>query len=188
MGLHLCLVWTEDTRDACQSTVAKVDKEACSSFSNPLSASDSTQWRLVSLRCPHQFMLESRLFITVCEAVLFLRGHTVFWKGNIPSQILQIRTEIWVSRRLSFPKRQYSVSIISNSPNYGRKNWVCMRGCRQIHAYWLHIYKVLWKKSRQLSWNLARGAHHSGSIRELEEKKNCCEAVLFFFLAQISPV
>ncbi len=38
-------------------------KEACSSFSNPLSASHSTQWRLVSLRCPHQF--------TVCWKVDF---------------------------------------------------------------------------------------------------------------------
>ncbi len=50
-------------------------------------------------------LLESRFFNTVSEAMLFLRGHTVFWKGNIPPQILQIRTENWVSREGQFSKK-----------------------------------------------------------------------------------
>jgi len=50
-------------------------------------------------------LLESRFFITVCKVVLFLWGHTVFWKGNILSQILQISTENWVSREGQFSKK-----------------------------------------------------------------------------------
>jgi hypothetical protein len=109
MGLHLCVVWTEDTRTraawsgACQSTIPKTEEEAWSSFSNPFYANHSTQWRLVS----HQFTVCWKLdfLLLYAKQCFFFETTQVFWKGNIPSQILQIRTENWVSREGQFSKK-----------------------------------------------------------------------------------
>jgi hypothetical protein len=57
-----------------------------------------------------------------------------------------------------------------------------MEGVARFMLTW-YTFTSFVKKSRQLSWNVAMDARHSGSIKELRgKKKNCCEAVLVFFL------
>jgi hypothetical protein len=127
MGMHLCVVWTEDTRDtwrgACQSTIPKTDEEACSSFSNPLSANHSTQWRLVSLRCPHQFTVCWKVdFLLLYAKQCFFFEATQFSEKEIfCHKFSKLGQKTGFLGRVNFLKREYSVTNISNSPNYGKK-------------------------------------------------------------------
>jgi hypothetical protein len=73
----------------------------------------------------------------------------------------------------SFLKREYSVAkslfLWKKLSNCGREP-VFWEGCFHIHVYWLQIYELSGKESRQLSRNLPRDAYHYGSIRELKRK------------------
>jgi hypothetical protein len=77
------------------------------------------------------------------------KGDTVFWKGNILSQI----PLFWKL----------------NSLNCNRKMVFWGGGCIQIHASVIHIYAFSGKES-PVKLKSTKDAQHSGSIRELKRK------------------
>ncbi len=115
------------------------------------------------------------------EAVLFLRGHTVFWKWNIPSQILQIRTEDWVSREGQFSKKGIFRHKYLKFSKLRQKNWVFKEGVARFMLTGYTFTKFCEKES-SVKLKFGKGCSPLWLHQGIEKKKTLLwSSALFFF-------
>jgi hypothetical protein len=117
-----------------------------------------------------------------CLQVTVPNAHVVvFPKCGVLISTLFAGTLDFSWRPHSFLKREYAVTNIPNSPNYDRKLGF-YGGCRQIHAYWLHIYKFCEKESSvklKCGYGCSPLCLHQGI--EEKKKKTVVKQCSFFF-------